>query len=284
MKFSLVLATLGRSHDLGRFFESAAAQTHRSFEVIVVDQNDDDRVVPYVKQARARGVVVLHLRSAPGLSRARNIGLLPASGDVIAFPDDDCWYVPDALSQASAAFSAHPEWDGIVARWFEQGEAAIPTPKSSMLSSERWRQFRDGDASSITLFLRRRLVERIGGFDESLGLGSWFAAAEETDLVLRALAADAVIVRRDNIVVRHKFASYLMVPAASQWRQNLQRSRGTGAIYVKHKLSPLVVIRGLVSPALKAFAFPINFGRLVNGFATSIGRIQGMLLWTWRSR
>jgi glycosyltransferase involved in cell wall biosynthesis len=45
MRFSLIVATIGRTAELRSLFESPAVQTHRDFEVIVVDQNPDDRVV-----------------------------------------------------------------------------------------------------------------------------------------------------------------------------------------------------------------------------------------------
>jgi len=84
MKFSLITVTMGdRPHLLAKLKASLDAQTYRDFEWIVVSHKD----YPEFKG---------------GLSRARNFGIEQASGDVIAFPDDDAWYKPDLLASVLA--------------------------------------------------------------------------------------------------------------------------------------------------------------------------------------
>ena len=113
MRFSLIVATLGRTTELRHLLESLAVQTHRDFEVIVVDQNPDDRVAqilaPFASQIRIQRLV-----AQPGVSRARNLGLKAVSGDVVAFPDDDCWYPSSLLEQARNLFSRPENWDGVI--------------------------------------------------------------------------------------------------------------------------------------------------------------------------
>ena len=107
MKFSLVMATLGRSVEIERLFNSLVNQTYKNFEVIVVDQNEDDRVVKLVEQFRDR-LEFVYVHSEKGLSRARNVGLKHIHGDLVAFPDDDCWYHPDVLAHVAGRFAAAP--------------------------------------------------------------------------------------------------------------------------------------------------------------------------------
>ena len=45
VKFSLILATVDRVTELERFLERLDRQTFRDFELFVVDQNTDDRLV-----------------------------------------------------------------------------------------------------------------------------------------------------------------------------------------------------------------------------------------------
>src|SRR4029077_9217463 len=62
----LLVSTIGRTSDLGRLLDSLEAQTYRSFRVVVVDQNDDDRIESVVAP-HERTLSILRLRSRPGL-------------------------------------------------------------------------------------------------------------------------------------------------------------------------------------------------------------------------
>ena len=184
---SLILATYGRFEEIERLLETLASQTERDFEVIVVDQNPDDRLSIVVNAGQKAGLAIQWVKLArPNLSEARNHGIHLAKGEVIAFPDDDCWYESETLARARAVFDGENAPDGIVARWAEQYDAH-GSSGDNVLTESTWRNFRGGDASSITLFLRRDLFARIGGFDPRFGVGCWYGASEETDLILRAL-------------------------------------------------------------------------------------------------
>ena len=46
MRFSLIVATFGRTEEMRNLLLSLASQTEPDFEVVVVDQNSDERLVP----------------------------------------------------------------------------------------------------------------------------------------------------------------------------------------------------------------------------------------------
>src|SRR5690242_15769453 len=97
MHFSLVLTTVGRTSEVSRLFETLCAQTHTQFETIIVDQNEDGRLDALVAEYRAN-LRLRHIRAEKrGKSHANNVGLKYATGDVVSFPDDDCWYPADLL-------------------------------------------------------------------------------------------------------------------------------------------------------------------------------------------
>lgn len=189
MKFSLVMATLGRRDEILRLFDTLVAQTHRDFELIVIDQNDDDRVSSLVADYASR-LEIVYLRSEKGLSRARNVGLRHVGGDVVCFPDDDCWYRPDTLEYVAARLAADPDLDGVTGCSVDAG---------GRLSQGRWsaephridRYNVWTSATSYTIFLRAGAVRQAGGFDERLGVGSGsrWGAGEEVNYLLGVLDA-----------------------------------------------------------------------------------------------
>ena len=117
MNFSLVLATVDRTAEVNRFLDALQTQTHRNFELIVVDQNADERVSRLLK-AQQHNFSIIHIQRPDkrGVSRARNLGLQHISGDIVTFPDDDCWYPSNLLQSVDLFMTSHEEVDSLSGR------------------------------------------------------------------------------------------------------------------------------------------------------------------------
>ena len=198
--FSLVLATLDRTAELANFLAHLDQQSNQQFEIIIVDQNVDDRLEPVLAPYKSR-FSLKHLRSPRGLSRARNVGLRYASGKIVAFPDDDCWYEASTLERISRLFSEHPEWDGITGRAKAERAFQFFDSKEGFLDTINvWRR-----AISFTVFLRSSVIKEVGEFDPLLGVGSGsgFESGEETDYLLRAIKKHCRIYYRPDLIIHH---------------------------------------------------------------------------------
>jgi glycosyltransferase involved in cell wall biosynthesis len=186
-RISLVIATIGRVSELDALFRSISLQAYPLLECIVVDQNGDDRLGKTL-DIWQDVLSIRRLRSVPGLSRARNIGLQYASGDIVAFPDDDCWYAMSLLGEVARWFENHPDY-GILTVG-AQDQAGVS-------SGNRWIQNRCEiepinvfrTTFSSTIFVRRSAAVQSIQFDESLGVGSGtvYSCGEETDYILALL-------------------------------------------------------------------------------------------------
>jgi len=241
--FDLVLATVDRVEQLDRFLESLDRQSHRRFRVVLVDQNDDERLEPVLE--RHPGLAVDRLRSPRGLSRARNLALGDLTADLVAFPDDDCVYGDDLLQRVAVRFEERPELDGLTGRAVHLDGTPAPSWKADRAVLGRdnlWNR-----AISFTVFLRRDVVTRVGPFDEQLGLGSstpWHSG-EEIDYLVRAVSAGARIEYDPDLTVAHEEKE----PSPAALRA-LGRRDGASVGYIlrKHRYPPRAVARMLVRP------------------------------------
>jgi glycosyltransferase involved in cell wall biosynthesis len=213
--------------------------------VLVVDQNDDDRVVPLLGEHAVR------LRSPRGLSRARNIALRQLVGDVVAFPDDDCVYPTDLLERVAERIEG---LDGVVGR-----EPWWTTEAAELTRDNLWNR-----AISFTIFLRRSLVERVGAFDERLGLPT--SSGEEIDYLIRALDAGARIEYDPSLVVDHPHKDVDLATVGARDGASI------GYILRKHSYPKRAVARMLLRPAGGALIHP---RRAAFHLATLRGRLAG---------
>lgn len=182
--FSLVVATYGRSTELGRLLESLTWQEIllNQFEVIIVDQNDTIDLSKIIDEYRAL-LSIVHIKSSKkGLSFNRNIGIRQSRGKYLCFPDDDCTYYPDTLAKALTNFSS-PGVSTVFGaiRDRVRGKNIIRNwPQKKVELTRRNFFFLN---SSITIFTKNNKVL----FDESLGVGCYFGSCEDADFSYRQI-------------------------------------------------------------------------------------------------
>jgi GT2 family glycosyltransferase len=267
--FDLVVATVGRTDELARFLDSLAAQDYPRTRVLLVDQNEDARLDAVIASA---SVEVVHLRSARGLSRARNVALTRVDADVVAFPDDDCVYPAGLMQRVGERLAATPELDGLTGRaegFDGSASASWRTDGALLRRNDLWNR-----AISFTIFLRRQTVTGVGDFDVELGLGSgtpWHSG-EEVDYLVRALDRGARIEYDPALVVHHDVRTDT---------PEIGRRDGASIGYLlrKHGYPAHTVGRMLVRPvggALVALA-RLDTARAGYQLATLRGRVRGYL-------
>ena len=171
-----------------------------AFEVIVVDDGSAASATQHVVAEESnRGELRLSaLRNdrALGQARARNQGWRLAAAPAVAFTDDDC--VPDpGWLEALLAASADAA-DAIV-----QGRTE-PDPLSARgrgtFSRTVTVETLGPQYQTCNILYPRALLERLGGFDERVGLP---VAGEDTELAWRALDAGAEAVFAADATVFH---------------------------------------------------------------------------------
>lgn len=176
-RFSLIVPTLGRTAELSTLLISIHQQKRDDVEVVIVDQNDDDRVALLIQQLPFQ-LNLQHLRvSLKNVSAARNTGMDAASGEILAFPDDDCWYPLGLLDEVDAWFRLNANYAVLATgalddaglasgnRWFQSACDIAP-----------WNALRTTFCSSLFISAAERC--RQVRFNQELSHG------EETDFML----------------------------------------------------------------------------------------------------
>ena len=258
---------MGRSDELELFLDSVEVQDFERLRVIVVDQNDDERVEQIV---HGRSVDVTHVRSERGLSRARNVGLRLVDADLVAFPDDDCVYPEGLLTRIASRFHSDGSLDGLAGRAADaegRSSASWKTDPARLTDDNLWNR-----ANAATIFLRRDLVTQIGDFDERLGLGSGkpWSSGEETDYLIRAVRAGARIEYDPDLVVGHD----VRLDDALVGRRD---GASVGYLLRKHRYPPRVLTRMLVRPlgGIARALIDRDVSRARYYLASVSGRIRG---------
>lgn len=223
--------TRDRLEVLGEAVESLRAQTQPPHEVVLVI----DHAPELLEEVRERwpDLKIVANREEQGLSGARNTGVAEATGEVIAFLDDDAIAAPDWLQRLAAAYadpkvlgaggSVRPRWVEGKPGWFppefdwvvgctHSGMPQEPAPVRNLVGANM-------------SFRREPLIE-VGGFSHDLGrVGTLPVGCEETDLSIR------VHQRWPKAEIRYDPAAAVdhVVPAArGKVRYFLDRCRAEG--------------------------------------------------------
>ncbi len=188
-------------HDGARFVGEAlaaiAGQTYETLEVIVIDDgsiDDSARIAATFATRDSRAVV--HRQPQGGVAAARNAGLALASGEMLAFCDqDDVWY-PEKLERQLAYLDAHPNIGAVMTRqepFFEDDIVERPP------WLKRDKLFGDlGGVLQLSALIRREAFELVGGFAESR------PGADDLDWFLRARRKGIGIEILPDILVRRR--------------------------------------------------------------------------------
>lgn len=219
---SIVVNTTDRAKPLANLLQALEHQSYPHFElIVVVGPTKDDTLA--VLEPYGRRVQVLRCDQA-NLSQSRNIGLLAAHGDIVAYIDDDAVPSYRWLEQLARLFGdeqlagtggmvylVHPANPVIQHRLGTVSSLAEQTDtRSSWLEQlvppgkgKQWA----GRMMGTNMAYRRRDLLAVGGFDHFF---EWLY--DDTDIAMRLVNAGKIIHPVKEAVVYH-------VPASSRNRQ-----------------------------------------------------------------
>ncbi|HET7340091.1 MAG TPA: glycosyltransferase [Methylomirabilota bacterium] len=209
-RVSVVVPVRDAARTLARTLSALVALEPIPDELVFVDNGSTDATAALLEAfaaAGARRAKVLILREPRrGASIARNTGACAATGDVVAFTDADCCPRADWLAALVAPF-ADPAVGAAAGRLLSTPPHGVVEIFSSLFTLQAaaaparhtgWTPWAGGFPTA-NFAVRRELLERLGGFDESVAI-----YGEDYDLCARLYALGAAIEYTPDAVVEHQ--------------------------------------------------------------------------------
>jgi GT2 family glycosyltransferase len=233
---SAILCTRNRPDSVGDAVASILANDYPSFELTIIDQSDNRRTEEIVKALPSAPGQVRYIHSTvPGLSRAYNHGIRETTGEILAFTDDDCIAPTDWISNIVRAFESEPDAELLYGQVLEP--EALRGHNGNLPQLHIARPERLGRGHSFRIYgmganfaARRRLFDRIHGFDEILGGGGPLRSSQDFDLQYRAYLAGVTTILRPEVKIDH-----YGLRTNEQWPGQIEAyGFGDGAFYCKH--------------------------------------------------
>jgi O-antigen biosynthesis protein len=223
---SVVVCTRDRPAQLATCLRRLEQQAYPHFEVVVVDNAATTDAVQDLVEGMAGGPAQFryHAESRPGLSWARNAGVATATGNIIAFLDDDDEPDKHWLAGIAAGFSRNrnigcvaglilpAQLDNPAEHLFEQlgghrkGRGFAPDtfsrsgPQSPLFPLPPF-------GTGANMAFRRETLASIGGFDVALGAGTRTCAGEDTLALTLAMLSGYEIAYEPSALMWHHHRS-----------------------------------------------------------------------------
>ena len=205
---TVLICTYNRAAHLGNTLDSLARLPPASFtwDVLIVDNNSTDDTRAVVERRVASFPVPLRylFEARQGKSHALNHGMAAAQAAIIVFTDDDVKVGPRWLEAAVRPLlqrtdidytggPVNPLWPGPRPAWLDEkgdlgGTIAVKDhgPRPFVFEDERKTPL------GVNMAVRRRLIERIGGFRPDLGrVGKALIGQEQAEFFYRSREAGA---------------------------------------------------------------------------------------------
>ena len=287
---SLIICSRNRPKLLVETVESVLRGDEVPAELIIIDQSDlSHPTLAMLKTSRPCEIRYLWTRDV-GVSRGRNIGIASARHDIVAIIDDD--------------MIAAPHWfSSLIRALIHSGEQAVVTGRVLPTIAE----VPDGFVLAVVvgkipavykgrigmdvlasghMATYRSIIEAVGAFDEHLGPGTDFPAAEDNDLGFRLLEADYRIIYAPEAVLYHRAWRGRTEYLRMRWNYG----RGKGGFYTKHLSlrDPYMLRRLLWDITQRVLFLPYRLWsqprRACGDVIYSIGVFSGIIRWLMPQR
>ncbi len=197
---SVVIPNFNKEDTIGTCLEAAFSSDYKYYEVIVVDDLSDDNSVDIIKQYPCK---LIRLDRRAGTSRARNIGALNSSGEIVFFIDADCLLQKDTLSIVNRTLSGSQP-DMVIGGTYTRDpydKRFFSTFQSVFVNHSETKKLVNPDyIAAHALIMNADVFRKSGGFPED-----FFPIIEDVEFTHRLRKSGHRLMMNPDIQVQHIF-------------------------------------------------------------------------------
>lgn len=190
--FSVIIPTYNSSKYIKECIDSVLAQKYVNFEILVVDDGSTDETIFLIQKIKVP--IILLSQKHKGVSAARNLGILHARGQYVAFLDADDKWCPLKLFEQKNMFQKFPK----VGLIFTENLIETACKAKNATSFNKYINLMNGDLTrnillhsylvTSTVSIRKSVILKVGFFEESLTTAEddnmWLRIAYSYDVLL----------------------------------------------------------------------------------------------------
>lgn len=218
-RVSVVVTCYNGQRWIGQAIDSALAQSYPHRRIIAVDDGSEDSSPAVLERYRRNAglEVVRHPRNR-GIPSTKNTGLRQASGEYVAFLEQDDQWEPEYLerqvsvldsdSRLGMVFSSAVYLDPEGCRLLRQRPVLLPQEPPQAVVEAFFR--RNPVTAMSSVVMRRSAVEELGGFDER------YWGADDYDLWLRMAGAYRIAHLAETLVLYRVHSGSFSMAAADR--------------------------------------------------------------------
>lgn len=218
MKISVIVSTYAndRYNDLICLLETIKSQTYSNIEPIIVVDKDKDLFDKLNNDGQFSKMIFVFNPNNRGLSYSRNIGIKRASGDILAFIDDDAVACSDWAKALVETFDNEhvgavagdiiPMWEHESMSWFPK-ELFWMISCSYIMTPNFKCEIDRGFGTNMAF--KKNVLEKVGIFDIKLGInGKNWVGGEDTVMFLKVKDIGKKVIFNPDAKVFHKVYHY----------------------------------------------------------------------------
>jgi len=198
MKVSVIIPTFNRLSLISRAIDSVLKQTHKPFEIIVVDDGSSDNTSTFIKN-NYKSVKLIKQKNL-GVSKARNVGIKNSSGDWIALLDSDDEWKKNKLEVQIKSLSVYDYYSVCHTNeiWIRNGIRVNQKKRHQKYGGNIFDKCLDiCRISPSSIIFQKNIINEVGWFDENLLI------CEDYDLWLRITANFKILFIDKPLIIKY---------------------------------------------------------------------------------